>query len=411
MYIIITSVLTAALFLAIGIGTYMVLFSDIIDDPTKEDEVERGFTDQTFMRVPKSEDIIVGRYDTPPMSTAVVTSGYSYSLAWSFMMNDIWVDYGSMVSVEYTNTGSNQVFVEKFGIAAEWMTDPTRAEATVGFYVDPGDSVDLGTLYFWGPNRAGNYTYLIQVYIHAQQSIGNRWREYGWNSNDQMHWEALDLREEDDYDIVENTAYYYDIINEKINPFSPNVKDFALGATMDYSGEYSVFQLCALYDHLRETINYTLDPEGEGENVWYSPDQTIAQCGGDCEDHAMLLAASVMTLGGTARIYLTDNERNNPNPNHAFAAIYIGSNATREDVIESLKVYYNTDLKGAWFHDQWGNWLIADPLNSPILGGMPLGCEPVRTEEAGVVSWDFQQLESLVVIDVVGIGPFLDTTS
>ena len=41
-------------------------------------------------------------------------------------------------------------------------------------------------------------------------------------------------------------------------------------------------------------------------------------------------------------------------------------------------------------------------MNSPVLGTLPLGAEPVRTDEKAVISWDLVDLNSLVAIDVVG---------
>ena len=44
---------------------------------------------------------------------------------------------------------------------------------------------------------------------------------------------------------------------------------------------------------------------------------TLKVGAGDCEDQAILLSSMIEAVGGTTRVYLTDN--------HAFAAVYIGN--------------------------------------------------------------------------------------
>ena len=74
------------------------------------------------------------------------------------------------------------------------------------------------------------------------------------------------------------------------------------------------------------------------------------------------MAAMVTAAGGTARVYLTDN--------HAFAAVYIGRDLS---LLKNIDAFYQANLSYAFFKDEFGYWLVADPLASFYLGGLPVG--------------------------------------
>ena len=145
-------------------------------------------------------------------------------------------------------------------------------------------------------------------------------------------------------------------------------------------GKYNIIQVCQIFDYLQEEIKYTQEPPGEDN--WLSPIETLKNCSGDCEDFAMLFSALVTAKGGTARIYMTDN--------HAFAAVYIGDKKNAAALFQDIESYYGVNLFFAVFEDEFGYWLVADPLGSFYLGGLPANSNANGPpKENNLYSWGF----------------------
>lgn len=66
---------------------------------------------------------------------------------------------------------------------------------------------------------------------------------------------------------------------------------------------------------VKEEIEYVSDPRGN--DIWEPANVTLRIGAGDCEDQAILLSSMLEAVGGTTRVYLTDN--------HAFAAVYLAT--------------------------------------------------------------------------------------
>ena len=160
-------------------------------------------------------------------------------------------------------------------------------------------------------------------------------------------------------------------------------------------------------DHVNgDAIKYVGDPAGQ-PNYWATPIETIEAGSGDCEDQAVLICSLIESIGGTARIFITDS--------HAFAGIYIGDTLDQaEDTYEAMNDYYQSELVVCFFQDEHGYWLMADTLRMSTLGGLPGGAAPVLMSdidsgllpvvfsdiEMDQLSWDIVDSEKLQVIDV-----------
>jgi hypothetical protein len=156
----------------------------------------------------------------------------------------------------------------------------------------------------------------------------------------------------------------------KVQVDSPSVVEEVGLAAGKYSGDYTIEQVSAIYDHLKENWHYLRDPRGVDYFKNASESLDLGKRNGcvgvgDCDDFAILMAALVESIGGTTRIILA---RNNSTGGHAYSEVYIGRLNTTgnqvDEIIGWLKPEYeadkifthiDTDTEEVWLNLDWGS--------------------------------------------------------
>lgn len=175
-----------------------------------------------------------------------------------------------------------------------------------------------------------------------------------------------------------DNPYPQDIIIGKLLPFpnkfkvinaidfqNPKVRNFALYATTQhfmetkkmkgYSDYRVIIQSFAVFKEIKSRWNYVNDPLGN--NYIASASESLQHFSGDCDDHAILMAAGVKAVGGIPRLIHTDA--------HIYPEIYIGTKRDLENVVFLIhKVLFVEESKGKQIHyhiDEHGHiWLNLD---------------------------------------------------
>jgi len=166
-----------------------------------------------------------------------------------------------------------------------------------------------------------------------------------------------------------------DIIISKLLPFpnkskilnaieydNPKVRNFALLATTKYFRnvkgyrEYrNLVQCFAVFKEIRNRWNYVDDPKGH-EYIARATESLI-HFSGDCDDHAILMAACVRSIGGTPRLIHTGG--------HIYPEVLIGNKVDLEAINYLIKeVLFKEESKNKELHyhiDERGQiWLNLD---------------------------------------------------
>lgn len=167
-----------------------------------------------------------------------------------------------------------------------------------------------------------------------------------------------------------------DIIISKLLPFpnkskilnaieydNPKVRNFALLATTKYFRNvkgYSEYrrqiQSFAVFKEIQSRWNYVSDPKGK-EYIARATESLI-HFSGDCDDHAILMAACVRAVGGTPRLIHTGG--------HIYPEVLIGNKTADLEAINYLikEVLFKQESKGKELHyhiDERGQiWLNLD---------------------------------------------------
>lgn len=184
-----------------------------------------------------------------------------------------------------------------------------------------------------------------------------------------------------------------DIIVSKLLPFpnkskiikaieydNPQVRNFAVGATTkhfrDVKGyrEYrQIIQCFAIFKEIQSKWNYVNDPKNREYIATAS--ESLQHFAGDCDDHSILMAASIRAIGGTPRLIHTKA--------HMYPEMLIGTKADLENVIYLIKeVLFKRESKGKTIHyhiDERGQvWLNLD--YTAIYPGGPFMSEEILGE-------------------------------
>ncbi|HLA55380.1 MAG TPA: hypothetical protein VK623_04735 [Flavobacterium sp.] len=166
-----------------------------------------------------------------------------------------------------------------------------------------------------------------------------------------------------------------DIVISKLLPFpnkskildaidydNPLVRNFAVMATFKHFrnfkryGDYrTTIQCFAVFYEINSRWNYVSDPKGRDYIAKAS--ESIQYLSGDCDDHAILMAACVRAIGGTPRLIHTKG--------HIYPEILIGRKSDLETINYLVKkVLFIQESKGKEIHyhiDERGQvWLNLD---------------------------------------------------
>lgn len=159
-----------------------------------------------------------------------------------------------------------------------------------------------------------------------------------------------------------------DLILSKLLPFpnkskiidavdfkNPKVRNFALAATSKHfknvqkSGDVRIMIQCfAVFKEIRNNWNYVNDPKGS--EYIADASESLQHFSGDCDDHAILMAACIKAVGGTPRIIHTGG--------HLYPEMLIGTQKDLETATYFIKeilfvsesynqqIHYHIDERG-----------------------------------------------------------------
>ncbi len=176
------------------------------------------------------------------------------------------------------------------------------------------------------------------------------------------------------YTMADN-PYPQDIIVDELLPFpnkskiisaidyeNPKVRDFAIMAVnkyfkdiKGYNDYFTLIQCFAVFKEINNNWNYVSDPKGKEYIATAS--ESVHYLSGDCDDHSILMAASVRSIGGTPRLIHTDG--------HIYPEILIGKKSDMESInylIKKVLFPKESYRKTIHYHiDERGNvWLNLD---------------------------------------------------
>jgi transglutaminase-like putative cysteine protease len=301
--------------------------------------------------------------ESKPAATASTSPGYKISIqakSASFYKNSTGV-----VKLWLDNNGDNSLFIYKYGVKPSWLEDDWYSVNT-GVILNPREKKYLGIISFKVENQ-DSFSLKPGVSMLARTRDG-KWYDYGNVFMDPISYTVnLPISKQNEYGYKYNIPELFQKVNSYITPGDASVKALAREIAEKYPSEYNIYQICSAFDLVSNSIAYISEPEGEDH--WQFPNETLRIKNGDCEDQAFLLASLIQALGGTARVYATDN--------HLFASVYIGQVNHTSRIAEAISRYYGTRLEIYYQIDEYGSWLVLEPSGGFYVGSLPVGGRPV----------------------------------
>lgn len=145
---------------------------------------------------------------------------------------------------------------------------------------------------------------------------------------------------------------------------NPVVRDFAVNATNEYFEDaqqgtrmkYRILIQCfAVFKKINDNWNYVSDPQDDEYIAKAS--ESVRLLAGDCDDHSILMAAAVKSIGGTPRLVYTNG--------HIYPELLIGSKKDLDHIgklIHDKLFHKESNRHTIHYHkDQDGNiWINLD---------------------------------------------------
>lgn len=151
-------------------------------------------------------------------------------------------------------------------------------------------------------------------------------------------------------------------IIDAVNSDNPRVRNFSVMAATKYFKDVKgyqqhrkMIQCFSVFKVIRNKWNYVNDPKGR--EYIAAASESLQHFSGDCDDHAVLMAAAIRAIGGTPRIIHTGG--------HLYPEMLIGTKADLETANYLIKeLLFVEESKGQELHyhiDERGQvWLNLD---------------------------------------------------
>ncbi|WP_242918372.1 transglutaminase [Pontibacter liquoris] len=158
---------------------------------------------------------------------------------------------------------------------------------------------------------------------------------------------------------VRGTYFQDQRVKRAMQPTHPKVRTFAVeNSTRYFNDEYyrkfgKVTRYYSLFKHIRLNWKYVNDPLGM--DYYAHPTESMGLLAGDCDDYAILMASSVMAIGGEARIVITEN--------HMYTEVKVGDVDDLDEVSYAVRTLFPDEVNGGkiHFHETNGElWINLD---------------------------------------------------
>ncbi|MFT4203947.1 MAG: transglutaminase domain-containing protein [Chitinophagaceae bacterium] len=156
------------------------------------------------------------------------------------------------------------------------------------------------------------------------------------------------------------------VIQSKMDFHDSLVRNFAIRRSLEYFKEYkpkygNLVRYFSLFKYINLHFNYVSDPSRD--EYYATARETILNgFGGDCDDHSILMANSMMDIGAKCRLVIVQG--------HMYPELYIGS---KQDFLVAqqavIQLFSDYQISGIYYHENDGEYWINLDYTARYPGG------------------------------------------
>jgi hypothetical protein len=159
-------------------------------------------------------------------------------------------------------------------------------------------------------------------------------------------------------------------IKEKVQYQDSVVRNFSVKHSLQYFDEYhnkyhNIARLLSLFKYINNNFKYV--PDSQRDEYYATPRETILNgLGGDCDDHSILMASCMMSIGARCRIIII--------PGHMYPELYVGNKKDFEIMQQAIvQLFGEENIHGLNYHENKGEYWINLDYTARYPGGTYMG--------------------------------------
>lgn len=145
------------------------------------------------------------------------------------------------------------------------------------------------------------------------------------------------------------------MVSQKVQYKDSLVRNFSVQHSLDYFNDYffkykDIARYLSLFKYINNNFKYVSDVNRD--EYYATPKETILNgMGGDCDDHSILMASCLMSIGATCRLVVIEG--------HMYPELYVG-NETDFDIMQQaiVQLFENEKIDKIYYHENNGKYWI-----------------------------------------------------
>ncbi len=192
-----------------------------------------------------------------------------------------------------------------------------------------------------------------------------------WNVREQKQADIISINPK----LFENEGGKFSrTIKSKIQYKDSMVRNFSVQHSLQYFGEYEAkYGMLTRYLSLFKYINHNFKyvPDSQRDEYYATPKETILNgLGGDCDDHSILMASCLMSIGATCRLVIVEG--------HMYPEMFAGDKKNFEILQQAIiQLFSNKDISKIYYHENNGEYWINLDYTADYPGG-PYASDKVK---------------------------------
>ncbi|MEX6687108.1 transglutaminase family protein [Danxiaibacter flavus] len=182
------------------------------------------------------------------------------------------------------------------------------------------------------------------------------------------------VREEKQSDLLNVSPYLFDKpadkvtkrVKAKIQDTDSTVRNFSVKHSLEFFKSYEtkykmITRYLSLFKYINQNFNYV--PDSQRDEYYASPKETILNgLGGDCDDHSILMASCLMSIGAKCRLVIIDG--------HMYPEMFVGNKKDFEVMQQAIiQLFNNSQIHRIYYHEFNGNYWINLDYTASYPGG------------------------------------------